>query len=219
MIHLKDLNYDPEFAEQIRRILGSTYSDKTSGHQYHPVYAHLLKNRKVETFLEVGLFLNDLPHTDLTGWAELFPDAKFYGADIKSSQFFSTDNITMIYADQSNVESLENLASAIPSTVDVILDDASHYFPQTISTFETLFDKVSDGGIYIIEDILETSVNGNGWQQSLDDFNAYFAQHAVTFEIFDAKHDIGIAEPDLTKAAEEELVIHPSDDFIICIYK
>jgi predicted O-methyltransferase YrrM len=35
---------------------------------------------------------------------------------------------------------------------DLIVEDASHYFPETLSTFNFLFPKLAPGGLYVIED-------------------------------------------------------------------
>lgn len=208
--------YNAEFASQIHTALCNAYSDKASSHGYHTVFAHLFEGREINNMLEIGLFLNDLQHTDLTAWAQIFPDAQIYGGDIKTEQLFNKDNIQMYYADQTNNESLNALKQAFPVEFDVIIDDASHMYGSTIATFEALFPVVKSGGIYLIEDCQSEHENNNGWQQTVSALEAYFTANGHTFETFQSLEPRKVFDRETGEPTEQDA---PSDDYIICIYK
>ena len=50
--------------------------------------------------------------------------------------------------------------------LDLVVDDASHFYAETKSSFETLFPMLRPGGIYIIEDWGWAHWAGDEWQKS-----------------------------------------------------
>jgi hypothetical protein len=122
-------------------------SDKATVHQYTLHYEWLLGHLRDApiNFLEIGV----LQEHSLKGWDQYFSRANVYGAD---RGHYKSNRI--LWCDQSNLTSIQQLAKL--RTWDVIIDDASHIPSHQLSTFLTLFPKLSAGGIYIIEEI-ETS--------------------------------------------------------------
>ena len=47
---------------------------------------------------------------------------------------------------------LKKLYAALPP-LDILIDDGGHTMNQQITTFEVLFDKVKEDGIYLCEDL------------------------------------------------------------------
>lgn len=177
--------YDAEFANKLADSFDAWQSDKGLYHCYHEPYSHLLGNRTIESFLEIGLFLkDDNPATDLHAWANIFPEAKIYGADRKRHLLFNNDRISTFYVDQDSKESLEDLKKQLPDKIDVVLDDASHIFEKTVRTFESLYEKVADGGLYLIEDILIRRYSDTDWEQNIDQLLGYFANTGLKYEAF-----------------------------------
>lgn len=214
--------YNEIFANQIRDALNASYSDKASIHEYHKVYAHILDGRAVVNFLEIGLFLNELPHTDLNAWSVIYPEANIYGADVKTSQLFNRDNIQTMYADQSNDESLTALKAAFPVEFDVIIDDAQHMYGPTINTFVNLFPALKSGGVYMIEDCQGDNPDNNGWQQTVASLTQYFEENEYNYEVFQARTPEKKGNPEYRLGGEAPEFLEedaPSDDYIICIYK
>ncbi|MER7174664.1 class I SAM-dependent methyltransferase [Streptomyces mesophilus] len=84
-------------------------------------------------------------------WKHFFPNAQIFGVDIEDKSFVDQDRITTFIGDQSDPASLTSIAEKI-GTLDVIIDDGSHRSPHVITTFETLFPLLRDGGIYAVED-------------------------------------------------------------------
>ena len=144
-------------------------SDKTlSGysHIYEPIFSSFRQNNI--NFLEIGLGTLDpstpstfvgnpshypdyKPAAILKAWKEYFPNATINGIDVAKDCMISEDRITTFLGsstDQNFVFS--NFEDVV---FDVILDDGLHTADAQIQTFFNFFDKVKDGGIYIIEDI------------------------------------------------------------------
>lgn len=208
--------YDEALASRMAEALNASYSDKASFHDYHKVYAHVLGDMEINNFLEIGLFLNDLQHTDLNAWASIYPDANIYGADIKTSQLFNRNNIQMYYTDQSDSASLTALKEAFPVEFDVILDDASHMYGPTINTFVNLFPAVKSGGVYMIEDCQSDHPDNNGWQQTVSALTEYLDENDYTYEVFQSRAPEKNSNPETEEPTEEDAA---HDDYIICVYK
>jgi hypothetical protein len=92
-------------------------------------------------------------------WREFFTDAKIVGVDVlEDCKKFATNNVEIRIGDQASVPFLESLGE-----FDIIIDDGGHTMMQQQISFRELFPKLSDGGVYVIED-LHTSY----WKQFLD---------------------------------------------------
>jgi hypothetical protein len=125
-------------------------SDKATVHQYTLHYEWLLGHLRDApiNFLEIGV----LQEHSLKGWDQYFSRANVYGAD---RGHYKSNRI--LWCDQSNLTSIQQLAKL--RTWDVIIDDASHIPSHQLSTFLTLFPKLSAGGIYIIEEQFAAAVD------------------------------------------------------------
>lgn len=176
--------YSQAFAKTLADQFTSVGSDKSTHHGYEEVYSHLLAYTKPRSFLEIGLFLGDTPSTDLHAWAEVFPEADIYGADIKGHLLFETDRIKTFFVDQDNAETMTTLKASIGKNVDIILDDASHIFELTVKTFENMFSLVTDDGIYLIEDILFENYNMDSWEQRASQLVEYFDKTGLEYGIY-----------------------------------
>lgn len=86
-------------------------------------------------------------------WKHYFgSEAMIYGIDINPiCKQYEEENIHIIIGSQSNREFLKELKSEIPK-IDILIDDGGHTMEQQITTFEELFDHISDDGIYLCED-------------------------------------------------------------------
>jgi cephalosporin hydroxylase len=136
------------------------HEGRNIAHGYSVLYDRYFGHMRNDTLniLEIGL-------GDAAGsaflWAEVFPNAQIYMADYdhnKINRFMPQvpKNVHMIYADQSNRNSLNNLSSQIPNNMDIIIDDGSHKNDHIILSFDVLFPKLKDGGVYIIEDTYQS---------------------------------------------------------------
>lgn len=88
---------------------------------------------------------------DLYAFAEYFPYGKIYAIDIYPKKLKPHPRIETFVCSQTDNKKLEELFRYI-SQPDIIIDDGSHHAQMTVLTFEILFPKLKDGGIYIVED-------------------------------------------------------------------
>jgi 23S rRNA U2552 (ribose-2'-O)-methylase RlmE/FtsJ len=88
-------------------------------------------------------------------WQEYFPNAIIHGIDINPSCKAHEDNRIKIHiGDQSDDDFLKSLVQTFGNdNLDAVLDDGSHITNHQIKTFDYLYSKLSDDGIYIIEDL------------------------------------------------------------------
>jgi hypothetical protein len=88
-------------------------------------------------------------------WRDYFNNAHIFGADIDKKCLFKEERIDTFFVDQSNKESILLMWKSIAeNNFDIIIDDGCHRFDETIIFFENSIDKISNNGVYIIEDIL-----------------------------------------------------------------
>ncbi|MFJ8883978.1 hypothetical protein ACIRJR_11255 [Streptomyces sp. NPDC102402] len=131
-------------------------TDKWGTHRYAQHYQTHLQHLKDDSInlLEIGVggySRAGQGGASLRMWKHFFPKAQIYGMDIQDKSFVDEDRITTFIGDQSDPGSLVGVASKT-GTLDVIIDDGSHLSPHILTTFETLFPLLKDGGIYAIED-------------------------------------------------------------------
>jgi hypothetical protein len=133
-------------------IFGKQYgTDKIHQHGYHRFYNKELleyKNMKNIGVLEIGVE----GFGSINMWKSYFPDAYIYGIDINKE--YKDDAIQVFKADQSDINSLENIKNQLNHPIFYINDDGSHVPEHQLMTFDYLFSNVlQEGGVYIIEDI------------------------------------------------------------------
>jgi hypothetical protein len=116
------------------------------GATYHEVL-HRFRYRRIK-LLEIGV----LGGASLLAWRAFFPRGKIIGCDIEPKEQFAVGRILTRVADQSSRSDLQRLC-AHDGPFDIIIDDGSHHNAHQIFTFYEMFDKLTDDGIYIIEDI------------------------------------------------------------------
>ncbi len=131
-------------------------TDKWGTHRYTQHYQRHLQHLKNDAMnlLEIGIggySRAGQGGASLRMWKQFFPHAQIFGVDIQDKSFVDEDRITTFVGDQSDPDSLIAIANKI-GTLDVIIDDGSHRSPHILTTFETLFPLLSDGGIYAVED-------------------------------------------------------------------
>jgi SAM-dependent methyltransferase len=78
----------------------------------------------------------------------------------KISNYYDTNQ-----ADKNELKKIVDFEFA-NKEVDLIIDDASHHYPETKASFESLFPILRPGGIYIIEDWGWAHWAGDEWQKS-----------------------------------------------------
>lgn len=86
-------------------------------------------------------------------WKKYFGEKiHIYAIDINPEcKKFEEENVTIYIGSQNDAVFLQNLAGTLPE-MDIIIDDGGHTMSQQLLTFEHLFLKVKEGGVYIVED-------------------------------------------------------------------
>ena len=86
-------------------------------------------------------------------WKKYFGGAaNIYGIDINPEcKQFEEGNIKIFIGSQEDKSFLDSVLAALPP-LDIIIDDGGHTMSQQITSFEKLFLKLKEGGIYLIED-------------------------------------------------------------------
>jgi cephalosporin hydroxylase len=101
--------------------------------------------------------------------------------------------IDVVIGDQEDRQFLSGLADRL-GEIDIVIDDGGHTMGQQIATFEVLWPRVRDGGIYLVED-LHTSYwpqYGGGYKRP-----GTFIEYAK--DLIDQQHAWHSREPDSLK--------------------
>jgi demethylmacrocin O-methyltransferase len=114
------------------------------------VYKNLLipyKDKEI-TMLEIGVWNGG----SMLMYEKMLPKAKIYGIDIleRPGCLKNSKVITRVMNQENNLAL--GLLAVEAGGFDVIIDDGCHFTSETRSAFETLWQHLKPGGIYIIED-------------------------------------------------------------------
>ncbi len=86
-------------------------------------------------------------------WKKFFgPGLHYYGIDINPGcKQFEEPNVKIFIGSQEDPAFLESVKSQIPE-LDIFIDDGGHTMKQQIVSFEHLFSKIKENGLYLCED-------------------------------------------------------------------
>lgn len=143
-------------------------ADKSSsGHYYTKHYDRLfnhIRNNKL-SILEIGVQHGN----SLRMWRDYFKNSMIYGIDNdKECIKHESNNMKIFIGDQSDHNFLKNVINHI-GNIDIIIDDGSHDIKDITNSFNFLFDKLSIGGYYVIEDIsFSKHINSRLFRELID---------------------------------------------------
>lgn len=127
-------------------------TDKNTGHSYLPYYDELFAKyvNKPVNLLEIGIYVGG----SMLLWNKYFPpESNIIGMDVYmggiGEHFKTIDNVSIIYKDVTTCKK----SFLQPIMFDIIIDDGSHYLEHQLYTFNTFKDRLTPGGVLIIEDI------------------------------------------------------------------
>jgi 23S rRNA U2552 (ribose-2'-O)-methylase RlmE/FtsJ len=107
--------------------------------------------QKTQTILEIGIKNGG----SIKYWRKLFSEAKIYCIDINCCEDIKNlSNIKVIIGDAYSNKCLDNLPD---NSIDIIIDDGPHTLESFLFLLEHYLYKVKDGGLLIIEDIINLS--------------------------------------------------------------
>lgn len=134
---------------------------------YHDVYARCVQHMRSSSIriLEIGIGVNDpsaasgmsvdhFPGASLRGWANYFPDAEVFGADVDRRVLGDNPDYTAFWVDQRDKQSLQKLAEVVGGPLDLVVDDGLHTAEANGNTLEALLPLLAPAGVMVIEDIL-----------------------------------------------------------------
>ena len=134
----------------MRRDNFENISDKVYWHQFDEFYFNNIKINP-KNILEIGVARGN----SIRLWRDKYPSAKIFGFDIIEQQnSWPVDgNIFYYQTDQGDVTRFRSLMTELNVKFDLIIEDGSHDpLHQKTSLMECL-EFVSDGGIYVLEDL------------------------------------------------------------------
>ncbi len=141
-------------------------TDKWGIHDYTPHYhrrlAHM-RDRPIR-LLEIGVGgfgARDVGGESLRMWRDYFPEALIVGVDVVEKSLDLGERIVLRRGSQSDPHFLAELRAEL-GPFDVIIDDGSHRPADIRVSFEHLFEALSPGGLYVIEDLQTSYWSGFG---------------------------------------------------------
>jgi tetrahydromethanopterin S-methyltransferase subunit B len=141
-------------------------TDKNTYHRYTQHYArYLARFRKARVVvLEIGIGgmddngNYDAPHLgggSLRMWRTYFPRGRIYGIDIYDKSPHDERRIKTFQGSQADTAFLQRVLD-VTGPPDIVIDDGSHRCDHIITSFEYLFPRMKERGVYVVED-LQTS--------------------------------------------------------------
>jgi len=118
---------------------------------YFDIYEKHFSSYRGQTLnlLEIGISHGG----SLQLWKKYFgKNLNLYAIDINPEcKKFEEKNTTIFIGSQSDRNFLNEVSATLPE-LDIIIDDGGHTMEQQLVSFEMLFLKVKEGGLYIVED-------------------------------------------------------------------
>tara|TARA_R110000772_G_scaffold182578_3_gene293835 strand:+ start:149 stop:727 length:579 start_codon:yes stop_codon:yes gene_type:complete len=149
------------------------HGDKGTAHTYIPEYERLFtpfRDKKIN-ILEIGIAYGE----SLELWYKYFNNAKVFGADIHDIEIFSDkfypggykndERFTIWISDATKPEFLDVIGD---TKFDIIIDDGSHQLHDQIASYELLKNRMNPGGLYIIEDISNITIDAIEFEERHD---------------------------------------------------
>jgi hypothetical protein len=164
-------------------------------HHYIPLYERYFRpyrNTPVH-LLEIGVARGG----SLDIWRKYFgPEAVIYGIDIDPDcAKFDGKSGQVRIGSQADPEFLRTVAAEM-GHIDIVLDDGSHEMAHIEASLRTLFPLLSNGGIYMIEDLHTAYWRRFGGGISSSD-NFFAAVRRMTDDMHHWYHNDGVENPEL----------------------
>jgi len=144
------------FGYSLKNLARVYKSDKWDRHYYAKHYQanfRRFKFKKIKLF-EIGVggyHYPDRGGNSLRMWKRYFPFGRIFSLDIYDKSYVEESRIKIFQGSQVDEVVLNKIIDQIGEP-DIIIDDGSHINEHVIKTFQFLFPKLKDGGIYAVED-------------------------------------------------------------------
>jgi predicted O-methyltransferase YrrM len=168
--------------------------------QYETYFKNYPENASPKNVIEIGMWDGG----SVAFWNEILKPNKIVGIDIIENggnnyfqEYLKTINeknpiiIPNWGTDQSDAQKIrkivaENFGS---ESIDLVFDDGSHMYAQTLASFNALFPLIAKGGIYIIEDWAWSH-----WPDQQNDLPVGTEPTKLVHEIVQAAANVGLIE-------------------------
>lgn len=153
---LQHLCYRLLFGSNLKTLAILNKTDKWGSHWYAQHYErHFapLRHKRLN-ILEIGVGGwkdPELGGGSLRMWRTYFPRSRIYGIDVCDKTPHDERRIKTFMGSQVDEQFLDELVRII-GRLDIVIDDGSHLNQHVLRTFELLFPRLSQDGIYVIED-------------------------------------------------------------------
>jgi hypothetical protein len=132
-------------------------TDKWGLHFYTPVYHSLFAHMRDKPIrlLEIGVGGYDfrkIGGASLSMWSDYFPDGHILGIDVAEKKLSLGPRIQVHQGSQDDPVFLSRMSEE-HGPFDIIIDDGSHMPKHVSASFNILFPKLADHGLYVIEDV------------------------------------------------------------------
>lgn len=148
----------------------STNITKNEGlYDIYIILENLIEKKGVKKILEIGI--GGHSHEYIGGETLrvlkfFFNNAYIYAIDIMPKSFLDSKSVKTLVCNEGDKSKMKKISDQI-GNLDLVIDDCSHIPKNQISNFEIFFEKLNDGGVYIIEDINISYLNAIGGDPKL----------------------------------------------------
>lgn len=149
--------YDPsnKIARNKKKVINFT-TDKIN-HGYMEIYSPIFEGLKdITKVLEIGIYQGE----SLKLLSYFFKKSIIHGIDVSDCKHLNSDMIKTHIYNQENVEDLQEFISKVGGDFDLIIDDGGHTMKQQQVSFGVLFKELKNNGVYIIEDLHTSVIDG-----------------------------------------------------------
>ena len=98
------------------------------------------------------------PGASLKAFADIYPNAEIFGADIDEQILNNFKNVKMFYLDQNDLKTYNN-DMINEKYFDLIIDDGLHMQSANLNTLIFALERLKPGGVLVIEDITISALN------------------------------------------------------------
>ena len=146
----------PAALDPLTRLAIRHGTDKFGQHLYTPIYDRLfghLRDHPIK-FLEIGVGwsnISTLGGASLAMWRDYFQHAQLVGIDVMPKRLNFGPRVQILQGSQTDTDFLRQVWHA-HGPFDVVVDDGSHVVQHVLTSFETLYPLMQEGGFYAIED-------------------------------------------------------------------
>jgi demethylmacrocin O-methyltransferase len=132
-------------------------TDKWGPHFYTPIYHELFSHMRDKPIrlLEIGVggySFTKIGGASLSMWADYFPKGQILGIDVIEKKLTLDPRIQVRQGSQDDPVFLARMSEE-HGPFDIVIDDGSHVPKHVMASFNMLFPKLADSGLYVIEDV------------------------------------------------------------------